>query len=331
MDKLISETSLPQPYITTIEQNSLITYDSGKDSIANFLAWLATVDVKPTFIGLYGAEISALLCPETKNYKKPHDTKLDKWAGSLLISPFFYWPHYCVPLWTVQSFFIDYGYRDIYKFIDIGHIAEEYAAWSSSGSLAPLPVYSINANPTFTEVVDWLNYCRNAAYVSADIETIRAPKGRRDSAGAETSGHMYTIALAPNTRESLAFQLWQWNRQQRVRIWQGLNNLLKVSSVIGQNYFQFDAHYEEAYGLEPNLAKIHDTRLRHQLLWPELPHSLQFQCRQYTRQKFYKDEGKTWKPSQLGQLLNYNALDTLVTYKIFEEQEKEFDERRHLR
>jgi DNA polymerase I-like protein with 3'-5' exonuclease and polymerase domains len=164
--------------------------------------------------------------------------------------------------------------------------------------------------------------------LSIDIETIRPSKSLRDTLQFE--GHMYTIAIAPSSNEALALQLWNWNPQQRRVIWTRLNDLLRTKSVIGQNYFQFDTHYQEAYGLEPLLEQVHDTRLRHHILWPELPHSLQFQTRQYTRQKYYKDEGKTWSPKQLTQLLNYNALDTLVTYKIFEEQEKEFDERPHL-
>lgn len=329
LSKLLTEMGLPDPYITSIEYNTLITYDTQRPPLNSFLDWLPTIHNKPTFVCLYGKEAAEALTPETRNYKKPHDTKLDKWAGSLLISPYLNWPHYCIPLWPINQFFIDWSYRDIYKNLDLGHVKDEYDSFTSTGTLNPLPVYSINSSPTYTEVVDWLDYCRVSNYVSADIETIRPPRSCKDADG--VAGHMYTIALAPNNRESCAIQLWNWSSSERRIIWTKLNSLLKNVSVIGQNYFQFDTHYEEAYALEPALDKIHDTRIRHHILWPELPHSLQFQTKQYTRQKYYKDEGKTWSPKQLKQLLNYNALDTLVTYKIFEEQEVEFDERPHLR
>lgn len=331
-DKLFDELGLPSPYITTIEQNSLIPYDTTRDPLYSFLHWTTTLDVRPVLIGLYDKPACELLTPETRNYKKPYDTKLDKWAGSLLVSPLLNWTHYCIPLWPVTQFFVDWSYRDIYKYIDLGHLKEEYDYWTSNSCLNPLPVHRINSNPVYTEVADWLDYCRNATYVSIDIETIRPPKSRVATIGAEfISGHMYTIALAPRSNESLSFQLWNWNPQQRRTLWTKLNDVLKNIPNIGQNYFQFDTHYQEAYGLEPNLALTHDTRIRHQLLWPELSHSLQFQTKQYTRIPFYKDEGKQWNPKYLKQLLNYNALDTIATYQIFEAQEVEFDERSHLR
>ena len=329
LDKLFDELGLPTPYITTIEQNSLVTYDTTKDRLYSFLHWLTTMDVLPAIIGLYDKPACELLTPETRNYKKPYDTKLDKWAGSLLVSPLLNWQHYCIPLWPVSQFFIDWSYRDIYKYIDLGHLKDEYDDFKSNGILTPLPAYRITTNPTFSQVVDFISHCRDANYVARDIETIRLPKSKRSETG--VSGHMYTVALAPNKREAMSFQLWNWPREQRTRIWLALNELYRNCNTIGQNFFQFDAHYEEAYGLEPNLTTLHDTRLRHQLLWPELPHSLQFQTKQYTRQKYYKDEGKQWNPKYLGQLLNYNALDTLVDYEIFEKQEEEFDERPHLR
>ena len=287
------------------------------------------LDVLPAIIGLYDKPACELLAPETRNYKKPYDTKLDKWAGSLLISPLLNWPHYCIPLWPVSQFFIDWSYRDIYKYIDLGHLKDEYDDFKNNGVLTPLPAYRIVTNPTFSQVVDFVAYCRTANYVARDIETIRPPKSRRNT---ETpSGHLYTVAIAPSKREAMSLQLWNWPREQRVRIWTALNDLYRNVPTIGQNFFQFDAHYEEAYGLEPNLTTLHDTRLRHQLLWPELPHSLQFQTKQYTRQKYYKDEGKQWNPKYLSQLLNYNALDTLVDYEIFEKQEEELNERPHLK
>lgn len=331
-DKLIHEIGLPEPYITSIEQNTLVTYESTRSSLDSFLLWLSNSTCnKPSLVALYDKEAAELITPETRNYKKPYDCKLDKWAGSLLVSPLLQWPHYCIPLWPVTQFFIDWSYRDIYKFIDLGHIKEEYDDLSTNGCLTPLPVYSITTNPTFSQILDWFSYCRTSKWIAADIETIRPPRHSKTAQRDQMAGHMYTISLAPNAREALGFQLWNWPRQQRAKIWMELNALLKNSSVIGQNYFQFDSHYEEAYGLEVNFEQLHDTRIRHHLLWPELPHSLQFQTKQYTRQKYYKDEGKNWKPSQLTQLLNYNCLDTLVDYKIFEEQEKEFDERNHLR
>lgn len=332
-DKLIDEVSLPHPYITSVEDNNVVIYDSNRTSLDSFLVWFhnwcSNNSHYPTILLLYDAKASELFCPETKNYKKPHDCKLDKWAGSLLVSPLIKHPHYCIPLWPISYVFQDWSYRDIYKFIDLGKAFDEYTTYTTTGSLRPLPDYRINSNPSFLEVIDWLDYCLLAKRCASDIETIRLSKDKRITETVATN-YMYTIALAPSARESCAFSLWNWESKQRVRIWEKLNRVLREIPIIGQNYFQFDSHFEEAFGLEPNLETLQDTRIRHHILWPELPHSLQFMCKQYTRQKYYKDDGKVWSPKNLRQLLHYNALDTVVDYEVWEGQEVEFQERPHL-
>lgn len=87
---------------------------------------------------------------------------------------------------------------------------------------------------------------------------------------------------------------------------------------------------EALMGFSFNLDNIFDTKLRHHILWPELPHKLQFLTKQYTRQPYYKDEGKNWSPrskTKTLELLRYGALDTVVTYEVFNGQEQEFLER----
>lgn len=328
-NKLFDELGLPQPYITCVEKNNVIQQTTTTDFFAGFLQYLDGSLCRPPIILLVGAKTAETFCPETRNYKKPHDCKLDKWAGSLLISPYIKWSHYCIPLWEPSYFFADYSYRDIYKFIDLGKAKDVLDVYTSTnGSLLPLPNYRLLTNPSYTQLLDYLNDCRTVEWCSVDIETIRPPVSRDPSR--TRTGHMYTIAIAPSNQDAVSFQLWRWEAKQRVRIWESLNYLLKHTKIIGQNFSSFDAHYMEAYGLEPDLSRFQDTRIRHHILWPELPHSLQFQTKQYTRQKYYKDEGKTWSPKQLDQLLHYNALDAVVTYEVFLKQEEEFNERPQL-
>ena len=116
-----------------------------------------------------------------------------------------------------------------------------------------------------------------------------------------------------------------------VVIWRELDYIFREIGQIGQNYFTFDAHFLEALGFRPCLSKCQDTLIRHHILWPGLEHKLQFQTKQYTREPFYKDEGKLWSPNQKSGLMRYNALDTTVTYEIYNAQEKEFAEKPHLK
>lgn len=325
-DKMCAEIGLPSPYITCLNENSLITGVDHDTRLATLVATLNT-SKPPIILGL-GARINEIFIPETRNYKKPYDCKLDKHAGSLYVSPLLNYPHYMIPLWEPKYIFQDWAYRDIYKFIDLGHAKDEYDYHTTHGSLNPPPSYNIITSPTYPVLLDYLSYCRDKNYVGSDIETIRP--GRNTKLFKGHPGYMYTSSLAASRDSAISFSLWDYTRPELVKIWQELNYILRYVPQIGQNYIQFDCHHMEALGFSPTLSIIHDTRIRHHILWIEMPHSLQFQTKQYTRQKYYKDEGKTWKPSQKTQLMKYNCLDTLVDVAIYEEQEKEFAERPHL-
>lgn len=325
-DKMLKEIGLPEPYVTCVKDN--VTLQGATDADLLKVLIDSGSNIKPNIILAIGSKINEFLCSETRNYKKPFDCKLDKWSGSILSSNSIPWPHYVVPLWEPSYIFMDWSYRDIYKFIDLGHAKDAYDYYTANSTLLPLPNYNITTNPTYPELLSFLSDCRSAEYLSVDIETIRPTKGSKLFKG--HPGYLYTFGIAPNSKRAVSFCLWRYSRKQTVRIFQELDYLFRYVPQIGQNYFSFDTHFMESYGWKPCLERCQDTRIRHHILWPELPHSLQFLTKQYTHQKFYKDEGKTWKPSQLDQLLRYNALDAVVTYEVFEKQEEEFKERPHL-
>jgi hypothetical protein len=114
-------------------------------------------------------------------------------------------------------------------------------------------------------------------------------------------------------------------------LWTHLDILFRNTITIGQNFFNFDLYYYEYLGFEFDYTRIEDTLIRHHVLWPELPHKLQYLCRQYTREPYYKDEGQGWSVKNMDNLKRYNALDATVTYEVFEGEEEEFAERPHLR
>jgi hypothetical protein len=127
------------------------------------------------------------------------------------------------------------------------------------------------------------------------------------------------------------FDLFRESTTETVELWKHLNDLIKSVPQLGQNFFNFDLNFYECLGFEIKVEDIQDTLIRHHILWPELPHKLQFQTRQYTREPYYKDEGHGWSIKDMRGLKRYNCLDVCVTMEIWEEQEKEFDERPYLR
>jgi hypothetical protein len=107
-----------------------------------------------------------------------------------------------------------------------------------------------------------------------------------------------------------------------------MDEIFQKKVIIGQNFTTFDQHWLEALGFTICSRNIEDTLIRHHILWPGLRHKLEFQTLQYTRQPYYKEEGHNWTPKAgIDKLMRYNCLDALVTYEIFNEQQKEFTER----
>lgn len=314
-DKMLSEASLPEPFITYWENNS------------NLLNLLHTYH--PPLIGTVGKNATKEFVPSVASKKKPFDVQLDKQAGSLLISPKFNFNHYVVPFWSVDRIYSEWAYRDIYINLDLGRIKEELSYYENMGKLNELPKYNFLLEPSYGDLIDFLMGCMTKKYISHDIETIRPTK--KSIKYASHPGYPYIMGFARSRSEAVSFSYWDYSPKELVNIWRLCNALFQSVPIIGQNYFNFDLWFQEALGFNMNPKLIHDTYIRAHILWPELEKSLQFLTKQYTRQPYYKDEGKNWSPKQKKDYMKYNALDCVVQYTVFEEQEKEFNVRQHLK
>lgn len=337
LDRMVREAQLPQPYFTTLQPNNTAPLP---DDMA-FQALLAGLDRKKPKIIItcdgkkarnskdkeqerWESELLKLLCPETQGI-------LDRYNGSLLRSDKLNFEHYIIPIQPPLRIFQDYAEKDICVSVDLGKAREELAYWRKNGKLQPLPVRELIVEPHFDDLMYFLLCdCRKASYLSNDIETIR-PQKKSEIFKDGHPGYPYVVSLATSPYRAFSFSLWDYSPDQCLRIWRELDWLMRNIPQIGQNFFLFDALFYEAMGFRPNVKKCIDTKFRHHILWPELPHSLQFQTRQYTREPYYKDEGKGWSPKHKKQLMYYNNKDTCCTYEIFLAQEEEFNDRPHLR
>lgn len=289
---------------------------------------------KPAIILSMGKTTTALFCPETrKKLKKAGDegeASLEKYAGSLLMSGDLKYPHYVIPQVTPDRIMSNWAYKFIYTGIDLRHTKEELDYYKAHGVLQPLPRRTIAIQPTYGELEEILFYCEGRPIpIGSDIETIRFPRGHE--LAKTFPGMPYVLGFAWTPNDAVSFCPWDYTLEEQMKLWRHLNRIYKNYSQVGQNYFVFDAHFLEAMAFEVNLNICHDTMQRHQILWPELPHKLQFQTKHYTRQPYYKDEGKSWTPKHKKALMRYNGLDNCVTLEIFLEQELEFDDRPYLR
>ena len=308
-----------EPYICSISNN-----------LSNILTNIHVY--RPPIICPLGKIATALFCPETRSRSKDANknvASLEKYAGSLLVSSSISYPHYIIPLLSPDAIVSNWEYKFVHIQIDLGHVREESDYYRKHNCLQPLPKRTILTEPEYPLLIDTLRGFESSKLLSTDIETLRPRKG--SIYYGRMPGHLYLMGIANSPSFAISFAIWNYTPEQTVNIFRQLNYLFKRVPQVGQNYFTFDTHFTEAYGLEHCLEQCEDTMLRHQILWPELPHKLQFLTKQYTRQPYYKDEGRGWSPKYLKKYMIYNGLDCCVTYEVYEGQEEEFNDRPYLK
>jgi len=268
---------------------------------------------KPIIIIGCGKTGVNLLCPFTKPTRiiKKQDEKKDgfgHWRGSLLQSPFLTWPHYIIPMYHPAFVLRQYSEREICIFI-LQRAFEEYKYFTQNGRLQSLPTRLITTSPSFDAACFFLTRCLSSLNpISVDIELLRRKVP-------------YTISFAISPWEAISLSFWRYPEKELVVLWRLMDEIFRTKWQIGQNYTTFDAHWLRALGFSVNLSLVHDTLIRHHILWPGLRHKLEFQTMQYTREPYYKEEGHSWTPrAGIDKLMSYNCKDTLVTYEIFNKQ-----------
>lgn len=161
----------------------------------------------------------------------------------------------------------------------------------------------------------FLDAYRDKPFVSIDIETVNCIPVCIGLAF--TKSHALSVPLF-NAYDMLAdsaisdFEL--------ANIWQILTKFFHSGiKVVGQN-FKFD-HEKLHKPCGFNIAGLHsDTMFMASIAHAEFPKSLQFLTSIYTREPYYKDEGKEFNPKKdkADQLFIYNAKDAVVTIEIYD-------------
>lgn len=281
-------------------------------------------------------DIGIKLCDEleakTKGPNAP-SSDIEKYAGSILVSQRLNYSHYIIPTFGPSRIVQQYKLRDIVISCDLMKAAGELEYWRTNGILQPLPKRECKIQfDSFDELLSLIDNLQNSKLVSNDIETIYPKGGQKPSClFKKHPGYPITVGLAGNKDFGFSFDLFREKPNETVELWKRLDKLFRAVPQLGQNFFGFDINFYEMLGFRLREEECLDTMIRHHTLWAELPHKLQFLGRQYTREPFWKDEGHVWGPKQMHNLKRYNCLDVMCTYEIYEEQEKEFNERPHLR
>jgi len=182
-----------------------------------------------------------------------------------------------------------------------------------------LPKWDLIIDPTFGQVAKYLTDIKPGSMVSCDIETI--------------TNRLFCISFGKNDGSAISIPFYDenlqpmWTADDHSQIWLLIREVLEspVTHILGQNFSYDYAALKEWNHINP--TNIQDTMVAQRIAFPDLPAGLNFLTTQYTRQPYYKDEGKDYmrapKGGDLIKFWKYNAMDSVILHPIFEQQCRE--------
>ena len=234
---------------------------------------------------------------------------ITKWRGSILSTP---GGRKVIPILSPASAFKNYLYT-YYILADLKRVKTE-----SESSEIVLPKRKLKIRPSFQETMTYLNRILERKQPTAfDIETPyldKVPNGQMNCC-AFSLDHDDAISI-PFTYEKGHY----WTEIDEAQIMLKIAQILEDPDVpiIMQNGICFDAHFMlNRYGIKTK--NILDTYVAHAVLYPDFPKGLGFMTSMFTREPYYKDDGKEGFADlqHFEEHWTYNAKDAAVTHEIY--------------
>lgn len=139
-------------------------------------------------------------------------------------------------------------------------------------------------DPTFPEVMEWLDIAEKVGKISIDVET----KGRQITVigFAYSPSELICIPFYDSRKPYQGYSYWPKEEEVAIRL--RIQRLLACPNIkIFQNGL-YDIQYLLREGFRPNLSSMEDTMLQHHALYPEMPKSLGFLGSIYTNEASWK-------------------------------------------
>jgi DNA polymerase I-like protein with 3'-5' exonuclease and polymerase domains len=174
-----------------------------------------------------------------------------------------------------------------------------------------LPIRTFIIRPNMAQVVEATDAIARAPKVSVDIETRR---NRIACIGLGCSKD-WAICIPLERKDGSPY----WTEEEEVEVFRIISEIIEDESkvIIMQNH-PFDFSFLYQYHLFCR-GQIWDTMTMHNLLWPDMRHGLDLLCSFYTREPYYKDEGKLWESWMDEETFwQYNCKDVCVTFEVYE-------------
>lgn len=246
------------------------------------------------------------------------DTRITKWRGSILeakepkgrkLVPTFH------PAFILRG---NYIHRYTLK-----HDLDRARSESRSGSIR-LPKRNLYIDPIFPEAKAFLKKANSAEVIATDIECL--------------NWHVSCFSVATSSSESMCIPLLdskqqhRWTEEQEIELWLLYGKILSNQKVkkVNQNIL-FDISFLLSQNNLFTFGMLGCTMIAHHILYPDFPKGLDFLCSTYTREPYYKDDGKLWsKPwIDMERFWQYNAKDSACAFEIMDQLEIELDKEGH--
>lgn len=179
-----------------------------------------------------------------------------------------------------------------------------------------LPDRRLLLEPRLTEVLDYISYCRARGRAATDLEVINHQVS------------CFSLCVEPSEAMCVpvgdAFGNPIWSEQDEGSIWHAYAGLMGDDKVekVNQALISFDAPFLIQQNNIYTRGVLHDTMIAQKVLYPDFNKGLDLICSIYTREPYYKDEGKMWRGTggDIHQFWRYNAKDAAVALEAWEKQ-----------
>ena len=170
---------------------------------------------------------------------------------------------------------------------------------------------SILTNPTFTQVIDYINQALASPLIVCDLETDLTTKRITHFGIALSATNAISIPFYKRTQHS-------YTSEEEWLIWKSLAQLMTSQSVVKifhNTSFDISVLHRD-YGIV--VSPIEDTMVGMGVIHPDFPKGLDFYTHYYGEgEPYYKDEGKEWNPFDFDdeEFQLYNGKDCCIPFQ----------------
>ena len=181
------------------------------------------------------------------------------------------------------------------------------------------PAVNYILEPSFNDCMQYIAKCKESDMVGFDIEVSNEEVSCISFAATPTD--VISIPFTKGRQEYFRID-------QEMEIWRGITDILEDNNIlkVGQNVIFDSTFLFRKLGIRTR--PCHDTMVAMGIMFPEFPKGLDFITSIYTKEKYYKDEGKYRIKHGGGTDLSfwmYNAKDSTVLMQAFPSMYKDLE------